>query len=223
MTRHRLTAALAAATSVGLVAAGLVLGAREIAPYFSSGFTPEERFNVLAGGDVFPAVSRFGRDMYLDECASTALGSYASFQPVERRAVVIENCLVQARALQRLAPLDARIWIVSAELEAAQGNLDAARAALQRSRETSPFVVAFAIRRILVADTYLFGDPGQAKGRATDMASLFYSRAGIDYLGSLYARNPDDREALTSLASRQEPKLQEAFLSAVQKWSAASQ
>lgn len=212
-----MTAALAAVTSVGLALGGLVLGFREIAPYFSNGYTEEERFQVLVGGDVYPGISRFGREMYLDECTTIGAGAFGLFQPQAERSKVLNNCLVQVAALQRAAPLDSRVWIVSAELDAAAGRLDDMRAAIIRSRQASPGIAAYAIRRLnLIASQPL--DAAAASGRTADLTVLFNSNSGRQYLAARYAAGGDSRAEVTALLDAQPPAQQRKFVQVLQRF-----
>lgn len=216
MARHRMTAALAAVTSLGLSLAGIALGLREVAPYFSSGYSEEERFAVLAGGDYYPGISRFGRNMYLDECTNVVTGMYALFQPDTDRRKLIDNCLVQIAALQVSAPLDGRVWIVSAELDAAAGNLDDMQKAIARSRMAAPGITAYAIRRLNLLAAY---DPANAEapGRMADLAALFNGDSGRNYLADLYIRSDTDRALVTGLLEKQPGEIQQKFVAALQR------
>lgn len=217
MARHRLTAALAAATSLGLALAGIALGFREVAPYFSSGYTEEERFQVLAGGDVYPGVSRFGRDMYLDECTETGAGTFAMFQTPDERNKVIGNCLIQVAALQQAAPLDARVWIVSAELEAAAGKLEDMHKAIIRSRQVSPGIVPYAIRRLNLLDSQ-GAKTEDVAGRTADLTALFNSPSGRNYLAALYVAGEDGQAEVTTLLNAQPIDQQRRFVEVLQQY-----
>lgn len=203
-------------TSIGLTIAGLALGFRELAPYFASGYSEADRFAVLSGGDYYPGISRFGRDMYLDECTNTGGGAFALFQPVEERTRLIDNCLVQALALQQAAPLDSRVWIVTAELQAAAGRLDEMHSAIERSRQASPGIVPYAIRRLSLLASYDMASRDEA-GRLSDLATLFNSDSGRLYLSNLYAGNDDDRALVTELFAKQPLDVQEKFVAALQR------
>lgn len=211
-----MTAALAAATSLGLALGGMALGFREVAPYFSSGYSEEERFQVLAGGDVYPGVSRFGRDMYLDDCTDTASGTFALFQPQEDRNKVIDNCLTQVAALQQAAPVDARVWIVSAELEAAAGRLDAMKSAIVRSRQASPGIVPYAIRRLNLLDSHGLADADRT-GRTADLTTLFNSASGRQYLSERYVAGGDGQAEVATLLAAQPIELQRKFVEVLQR------
>lgn len=216
MARHRMTAALAAVTSLGLALGGIALGFRELAPYFSSGYSDEERFAVLVGGDFYPGISRFGRNMYLDECTNVVGGMYAMFQPDAERNKLIGNCLVQIAALQASTPLDGRVWIVSAELEAAAGNLPAMRQAIQRSRAAAPGIAAYAIRRLNLLSAHGMV-PGDEAGRIADLRVLFNGETGRAYLSELYMRSEADRELVTGLLDKQSLELQQKFVATLQR------
>lgn len=216
MARHRMTAALAAVTSLGLALGGMALGFRELAPYFSSGYTDEERFAVLAGGDYYPGISRFGRNMYLDECTNVAGGMYAMLQPDAERARLIDNCLVQIAALQTSAPLDGRVWIVSAELEAAAGNLSAMHEAIRRSRAAAPGIAAYAIRRLNLLTGYGMAE-GDDAGRLADLAVLFNAESGRVYLAGRYAASETERAEITRLLDSQPVALQQKFVATLQR------
>lgn len=206
------------------VAGGLFLAtsfsqtASEFAPYFVGGSGEQQRYSAIVSGDFTPAISRWSRDLFIDDCLK-APGSVAVVRlPEEQRAALYRACRERARTVVHAAPTASNAWLVIADTSARLGDLDASSEALAQSKRSAPNIEWLATRRTRLLETY-FDEMSVAYGEnyQSDLDALARSESSIQVLVRRYVRQPEFRSYYEEAISKTAPALQKTFLGSVSR------
>jgi len=207
-----------------LLAAGILQSAGEIAPYFTGGFSPAQRFGAVIVGTYEPGPSLPSKTLFFADCIEVPRSLFARAQPAKRRHAFDQRCHDAALAAAAEMPTFSDAWLVLASTSAALGDTDGLRSGLVASQRVAPDVHWLAEQRVALAaqNAAELDDPARAAYRA-DLTTLFDSRGGAEVLATRYLANHEEQELILEIGETVAPSMQQRFLDEVRKLKAKQQ
>jgi len=199
-----------------LFAAGLLLSAGEIAPFFSGGANEAQRFGAVVAGTYEPGTSLFSKNLFFSDCMSIPDSLFAKAQPTKRRQSFSQKCYDAARVATATMPTYADAWLVLADTALSLGDLDGFRSGLTASQRVAPDVHWLGEQRVVLAaeNADKLDDPARAAYRL-DLAALFGSPGGAKVLATRYLSHQEEQELILQIGETMPANIQRRFLGAV--------
>lgn len=204
-----------------LISSGIALVA-EARPFFAAVGNRADRFEAIYQDRIRIGFSQLSARVVLDSCTEATTSVYGRMQPVDRRNVVIANCIGQSNLISEAMPTNGLAWYVGAFLAAEQTDFDAMNSHLEHSYRTSPNEQWIAELRVKLAEKF-FEQLDESYGdlHRRDLAMIVQNSRGIRNIAARWVRYPDFRERITEIVNELPEQSQAKFVRRVRAAAAA--
>lgn len=194
----------------------------EARPFVAGAGNGEDRFEAIYLNKMKRGISQLSARMVLDSCSQAVTSIYGRFEPLDRREIVLANCLAQVEGTVQSMPTYGLAWFVGALLAAEQGDFANMNEKLLRAYWAAPYEQWIAELRVNLSELHLERlDDTYLDLHRRDLAMIVQNSRGISKIANRWVIDPDFRARITEIVEQLPEESQVKFVGRVRAAAAA--